>query len=103
MPGPRNALAALPWIQGALAAGRYIPADHFDKRCAERGVDLLDVKYATARATRCEPYPNGNPSQDGTCWRITGMNLAGNELCVGVEAFVDEDGHQVVLCTVFWR
>jgi hypothetical protein len=103
MPGPTNALAALPWIQDALGSGRYVPAHHFDKRCVERGVDILEVKYATARATGCSPYPDGEPTQDGTCWRVTGKTMAGNELCIGFEAFEDEAGEQVVICTVFWR
>ena len=103
MPAPTNSLAALSWVQAALDAGRYVTAAHFDVRCQERGVSLLVVKRAIRRATGCATYPDGTPSQGGTCWRVTGLDDAGNELCVGVEAFVDAAGEQVVLVTVFWR
>jgi hypothetical protein len=100
MPGPRTPNEALRWIRVAVRGGQYIPADHFDKRLKERGIDMHDVLHAVGTATEIQEY-HRQPDNDGTCWRVFGNDIEGEKrLGVGVEAFLDATGKEVMLCTV---
>lgn len=55
---------------------------------------------AIQRATRCEPYTDRQPSNDGSCWRVLGPSIDGSTIAVGVEAFLDGD-EWALLITVF--
>ena len=104
MPGPKDATEALKWVQDALQAGRYIPAMHFYERLSERKIDLQDVFNAIETATACVAYGQGTPQNGGTCWRVTGKNIDGDQdVAVGVEAFLDKKRRRCILCTVFKR
>jgi hypothetical protein len=43
---------------------------------------------------------DGTPLADGTCWRVTGTALDGTGAKIGVEAFRDHLGRQVILITI---
>ena len=101
MSGPATPQEALPWIQDALACGRYIPTTHFGQRLWERNLQIGDVKRAVSKGISCLPYLQGKPTQDGTCWRVTGPTYQDGDVAVGVEAFKDHLGKRIVLCTVF--
>lgn len=101
-PGPGSIRQALPWIRDALAAGRYaVHEPHFGRRCRQRGLSIQDVKNAIKNATRCEPYADRSPTQDGTNWRVTGPNVDGDSIAVGVEAFETQPDRWVLLITLF--
>jgi hypothetical protein len=57
LPGPKTPSATLAWVQEAMAAGRYIPDPHFEKRCRQRHYSIFDAKRIAATASTCEPYP----------------------------------------------
>lgn len=100
MPGPKSAGEALPWIQEAIAVGRYIVDAHFDKRARLRRFSVFDAKKIIATATACEPYLDGTPLANGTSWRVTGTALDGTLAKLGVEAFRDHLGRQIILITI---
>jgi hypothetical protein len=99
--GPTTAVDALAWAQEAIAASRYLTDPHFDRRCRQRGITLRDAQNAIRRASHCAAYAGGTPLAGGTCWRIVGPDLDGEETTVGVEAFEDHLGRRVLLITVF--
>lgn len=99
--GPTTATEALVWAQEAITAARYLTDPHFDRRCRQRNITLRDAQNAIRRALRCAPYADGTPLAGGTCWRIVGPDLDGEETTVGVEAFEDHLGRRVLLITVF--
>lgn len=102
MPGPQDAAEALRWIQDAMQAGRYVPSVHFYERLAERQIDIQDVFGGIEAATACVRYEQGVAHNGGTCWRVRGESLDGDqEVAVGVEAFLDRRRRRCVLCTVF--
>ena len=100
MPGPTSAPAALSWIQEAIAAHRYIVDPHFDKRARLRSFSVFDAKKIIATATSCERYQDGTPLAGGTSWRVTGTALDGTVAKLGVEAFKDHLGRQIILITI---
>jgi hypothetical protein len=102
VPGPTTSAEALIWIQEAVAAGRYLVHEpHFSRRCAQRNVSLPDWKKAVREACSCEPYSDRTPTCGGTNWRVTGPDIEGDDLTVGVEAFRDRGGNRALLITVF--
>jgi hypothetical protein len=102
MPGPKDAVEALKWVQDAVQAGRYIPSIHFYERLAERKIDIEDVFSAVDAASTCVVFEQGTPQNGGTCWRVIGKNIDGDqEVAVGVEAFLDHKRRRCILCTVF--
>lgn len=100
MPGPTTEAEALAWIQEALARARYVIDPHFQKRAQQRGFSIFDAKRIAVTASRCEFYVDGTPLADGTCWRVTGTALDGTGAKIGVEAFRDHLGRQVILITI---
>ncbi len=100
MPGPTNAPDALSWIQEAVTASRYIVDPHFEKRARVRRFSVFDAKKIIATASVCEPYPDGVPLAGGTSWRVTGLALDGTAAKVGVEAYRDHLGRQIILITI---
>jgi hypothetical protein len=102
VPGPKTAVEALQWVQEAITVvpARYIPSNHIFDQCSARNISIHDAKRAIKSATSCVPY-DGQPENDGTCWRITGPDFEGTETSVGVEAFLDHLGKRAILCTVF--
>jgi len=100
VPGPISPAEAIGWIQQAVAEGRYfVHEPHFSKRCTQRKVTLPDWKNAIANATKCIAHDRP-PTCGGTAWRVTGPDIEGDELSVGVEAFRDHLGQRVLLVTV---
>lgn len=87
-------------IRDAVAAGRYYPQPHFRVRLSERRYNIEDAKKIIVTATACEPYPDGTPSCGGTCWRVFGRDLDGEEAKLGVEVFKDHLGYHVNLITI---
>lgn len=100
MPGPTNEAEALAWIQEALASAHYVIDPHFQKRALERGFSIFDAKRIAVSASRCELYADGTPLAGGSCWRVTGTALDGTVAKIGVEAFRDHLGRQVILITI---
>ena len=83
-----------------MAAGRYIPDPHFEKRCRQRRFSIFDAKNIAATATVCSPYPEAEILAGGTCWRVLGKDSDGDVAALGVEAFRDSFGRQVLLITI---
>ena len=100
MPGPLVPSEALAWIQDASAASRYIVDPHFAKRARARNFSVFDAKKIIATASSCERYRDGTPLAGGTSWRVTGTALDGTIAKVGVEAFKDHLGKQIILITI---
>ncbi len=100
MPGPTNAADALAWIQEAITAGRYIVDAHFEKRARTRRFSVNDAKKIIATATSCAEYPDATILAGGTSWRVTGTALDGTTAKVGVEAYKDHLGKQIILITI---
>ena len=100
MPGPKDAADALAWIQAAMTKGRYLVDPHFVKRAQQRKFSVLDAKKIIATATSCDEYPDGTLLAGGTSWRVTGTALDGSTAKVGVEAYKDHLGKQVILITI---
>ncbi len=100
MPGPSSAAEALPWIQDAIAANRYIVDAHFTKRAKLRSFSVFDARKIIATALSCERYLDGTPLARGTCWRVTGTALDGSVARLGVEAYKDHLGKQIILITI---
>lgn len=98
--GPTTPEEALAWAQEALAAGRYIIDPHFTDRCRQRRITLRDARHAILHATQSAPY-NREPLAGGTCWRLWGLDLGGEDTAVGFEAFQDHLGRRLLLMTVF--
>jgi hypothetical protein len=98
--GPKTSAEALRWIQDAVAKGQYLVHEpHFSRRCAQRRVTLPDWKKAIREATSCKPHDRV-PTCGGTAWRVTGTDIEGDELSIGVEAFRDHLGERALLVTV---
>lgn len=100
MPGPTNAADALVWIQDAITAGRYIVDAHFEKRARTRRFSVNDAKKIIATAMSCAEYPDATLLAGGTSWRVTGTALDGTTAKVGVEAYKDHLGKQIILITI---
>ena len=100
MPGPKTPSDALAWVREAMAAGRYIPDPHFEKRCRQRHYSIFDAKRIAARAKTCAPYPEAKLLANGTSWRVLGQDSNGDMAALGVEAFLDSFGRQVLLITI---
>src|SRR5690349_2753952 len=100
MPGPTNAADALVWIQDAITAGRYIVDAHFEKRARTRRFSVNDAKKIIATAISCAAYPDATLLAGGTSWRVTGTALDGTTAKVGVEAYKDHLGKQIILITI---
>ena len=110
MPGPNNADEACSWIKNCAENYRYRERPHFWERLKHdtRGDGKLenktsmDVAHALQNMTEVLPYPDGTPTQGGTCWRVYGPSLDDDEgLGIGVEAFLDHKKRQLFLITVF--
>jgi hypothetical protein len=100
MAGPKTAQDALVWVKEAMAAGRYIPDPHFEKRCRQRRYSIFDAKRIAATATRCASYSEATILAGGTAWRVVGTDSDGDPAALGVEAFVDNLGRRVLLITI---
>lgn len=100
LPGPKTADEALPWIQDAMANGRWILDPHFQKQAKARNYSVHDAKRVVATATACVPHPDGPKLAGGTPWRVTGTDLDGASSKVGVEAYKDHLGKHVILVTI---
>lgn len=100
MPGPTNPADALAWIQEAITDGRYIVDAHFEKRARTRKFSVNDAKKIIATATSCSEYPDATILAGGTSWRVTGTALDGTTAKVGVEAYKDHLGKQIILITI---
>jgi len=100
MPGPTNAADALVWIKEAITAGRYIVDAHFEKRARTRSFSVNDAKKIIATATSCAEYVDAKRLAGGTSWRVTGTALDGSTAKIGVEAYKDHLGKQIILITI---
>jgi hypothetical protein len=100
MPGPKTSRDALAWVKEAMAAGRYIPDPHFEKRCRQRGYSIFDAKRIAVTATGCTPYADAAILAGGTAWRVLGRDSDGSPAALGVEAFLDNLGRRVLLITI---
>ncbi len=61
---------------------------------------MIDVHAVFGRCRSVEPHSD-MPLNGGTCWRAFGPNVDGTMVIgVGFEAFVDQDGNRIILCTV---
>lgn len=99
---PTTSSDALAWAQAAMMASRYVVDSHLRKRMDQRNVVWRSIWYVLRNATTCMPYlPDGGARLGGTSWRIIGADHEGEELSIGVEAFVDHLGRRVLLLTVF--
>jgi hypothetical protein len=99
--GPTTPAEALTWIQEAVAGGRYLVLEpHFSRRCQQRGVTLPDWKRAIRLARACVQYGGRVATCGGTNWRVTGPDIEGDDLTIGVEAFRDQVGKRALLITV---
>ncbi|MGB8296931.1 MAG: hypothetical protein WCG85_15990, partial [Polyangia bacterium] len=85
MPGPKTPQDALVWVKDAMAAGRYIPDPHFEKRCRQRHFSVFDAKRIAATATTCVPYLEAEMLVGGTAWRVFGRDSDGDPAALGVE------------------
>ena len=83
-----------------MTAGRYIPDVHFERRCRQRRYSIFDAKRIVATSTACEPYPEAPILAGGTGWRVLGQDTDGERAALGVEAFRDSFGRQVILITI---
>jgi hypothetical protein len=81
---------ALRQIRGYAAAGRVVFSRHAYERMDERGATVRDVIKACAMASRCK-----RGERDGR-WKVTGKDLAGDDLSVVVAI---EGG--VIVVTIF--
>lgn len=98
---PKNPVDARKWIQEAVRSERYTPKHHVFVRLRERQLTMDDLLHALERPRTVEAYP-GMPEHGGSCWRVFGRDLEGDqEVGVGVEAYLDEQGRWAVLCTIF--
>lgn len=101
MSGPRTPQEALRWIRVAVESGNYLPSVHFEQRLRERRVDMHDVLYALRRCRSVREYDGRIPVYGGTCWRVFGRDLEDEmDLIIGIEAYRNVNGKQVILCTV---
>jgi hypothetical protein len=100
MSGPQTPSDALAWVREAMAAGRYIPDPRFEKRCRQRHYSVFDAKRIAATAKTCAPYPEAKVLANGTCWRLLEQDSNGDMAALGVEAFLDSFGRQVLLITI---
>jgi hypothetical protein len=100
MSGPQNSTDALVWIQEAAAAGRYIVDPHFEKRSKIRNFSVHDAKKIVVTATSCTEYPDATLLAAGTAWRVTGTALDGTTAKIGVEAYKDHLGRQIIFITI---
>lgn len=100
--GPKDKAEALRWIQQAVRDGKHEVTYHFDERCRERGLGLFDAEQAIEQGRSCEAYV-GMPEHYGTCWRIRGPSIDGDEIVVGVEAFTrgKKNTRVCILVTLF--
>jgi hypothetical protein len=88
------------WVKEAMTAGRYIPDPHFEKRCRQRRYSIFDAKRIAATATTCAPYTEAAILAGGTAWRVLGRDSDRAPVALGVEAFMDSFGRQVLLITI---
>ena len=86
--------------EGSHGCEPYILDVHFDKRCRERRYSIFDAKRIAVTAKTCEPYPEAKLLADGTSWRVFGQDRDGEMAALGVEAFLDNFGRQVLLITI---
>jgi hypothetical protein len=100
VPGPKDSSTALAWIQQAIAASRYLVDPHFVKRARTRSFSVQDAKKIIATATSCIHYADATLLAGGTAWRVTGTALDGSTAKVGVEAYKDHLGKQIILITI---
>jgi hypothetical protein len=59
-----------------------------------------DAKKIIATATSCAEYPDATILAGGTAWRVTGTALDATTAKVGVEAYRDHLGKQIILITI---
>lgn len=83
-----------------MAGGRYIVDPHFVKRALARNFSVQDAKKIIATATSCTEYTDATLLAGGTAWRVTGTALDGSNAKVGVEAYKDHLGKQIILITI---
>ena len=100
-----NASQALRHIQDSFYKGRYHFDPHAKTRMSQRNVSFQDVRHGVAKATAgdCVSYsdPTRPPPAGATCWRISGQDLDGASLAVGIDLTVDHLGGFSVVVTVF--
>ena len=96
-----TAARALLAARAAVENRRFFVIDHADGRGDLRHITLHDMKYVIKTATNCVPYPEGVPKNGGTCWRISGKDLDGEETTVGIEVVRDHLGNCAYVVTVF--
>lgn len=102
MPGPKTSAEAIAWIREVIPAGRYVVSVHMRDRLRDRHLDMEDVFTAVDHATACERYVKGKAEHGGSCWRLIGPNVDGDqEIALGIEAYMDKKGRRCVLCTIF--
>lgn len=61
---------------------------------------MNDAKKIIATATSCTEHPDATLLAGGTPWRVTGTALDGTTAKVGVEAYKDHLGKQIILITI---
>lgn len=61
---------------------------------------MNDAKKIIATATSCAEYLGAPILTGGTPWRVTGTALDGTTAKVGVEAYKDHLGKQIILITI---
>lgn len=98
---PKTPIEARTWIQEAILTGRYIIKGHAKARLVERGLVMRHLFHVMKHPSSIEPHDE-MPKHYGSCWRVTGRNLDGEgQVAIGVEAYTDDDGRKVAVCTIF--
>jgi len=62
-----------------------------------------DIKNAIMKASACRPYsdPNRTASPGVSLWRVSGNDLDGEQLDVGIDLVLDHLGFHAAVTTVF--
>lgn len=68
---------------------------------AQRHVDRSDIRHAIANAIGIEPHVRARAATTSTSWGITGPDIEGSLLAVGIELTVDALGDHSLILTVF--
>ena len=95
---PTEALVA---ARKAVENRRFFISDHAALRSGQRKITVFDMKHVVHTATDCTPYPDGIPRAGGTCWRLSGTDLDGDDATLGIELVHDHLGNCAVVITVF--
>ena len=91
---------ALRRIQDACARGRYFVDPHAADRMATRTVTVADIKHLARKPASIAPHPGRTTPARTSSWRLTGEDLHGKALMVGIDLTVDHLGNFALVATV---